>query len=37
MQWEYNDNNVIYIVRDNKLRKVLTHAFFSESFEEFGQ
>ena len=37
MQWEQNDNDVIYIVRNNKLRKVLTDAFLSESFEEFGQ
>ena len=32
-----NDNDLIYIVRNNKLRKGLTDAFFSESFEEFGQ
>ena len=27
----------IYIARNNKSRKVLTEAFFSASFEEFGQ
>ena len=37
MQWEYNDNDVIYIGRNNKLRNGLTDAFFSESFEKFGQ
>ena len=37
MQWEKNENDVIYIVRNIKLRKVLTDAFLSESFEEFGQ
>ena len=36
-QWEQNDIDVIYKVRNNKLRKGLTDAFFSESFEEFGQ
>ena len=33
MPWELNDNDVIYTVMNNKLRKVLTGAILSESFE----